>query len=255
MGHAGLSRRQDPARSPRRSRRMPRSISGAGRSSASNQDGPWASSASSTRSTNSLGCRARQDDRSTLPLSRQPRPLRASPSTRPSRPRCIPISPLRSPPRPRQRRRRRLPARARGATISTGSPKRSRTPPAPSASPPQSSGSAKAKAQLEIRKLLVPSARFDIASGRIFERAELALTGDTPALGVDRLLSCFFSQLEPVRPPAALVLGRAGNEVAQVAAARSLTQYWYFCAAGGLTTPAMCPDPASTNRFGQRNGP
>ena len=27
-----------------------------------------------------------------------------------------------------------------------------------------------------------------------------------------------------------------------------LVQNWYFCSTGGLTTPAMCPDPDSTKR-------
>jgi len=33
----------------------------------------------------------------------------------------------------------------------------------------------------------------------------------------------------------------------------SLTQWQYFCAAGGLTTPAMWPDAASTKRTGPLN--
>ena len=35
-----------------------------------------------------------------------------------------------------------------------------------------------------------------------------------------------------------------------VAGEPALVQYWYLPAAGGLTTPAICPDPASTKRSG-----
>ena len=36
-------------------------------------------------------------------------------------------------------------------------------------------------------------------------------------------------------------------------AGAALVQYWYLPAAGGLTTPAICPEPASTKRIGPRN--
>ena len=40
---------------------------------------------------------------------------------------------------------------------------------------------------------------------------------------------------------------------ASESAAASFVQYWYLPAAGGLTTPAIWPDPASTKRSGPWN--
>src|SRR6476620_11150452 len=89
---------------------------------------------------------------------------------------------------------------------------------------------------------------FDVASGRVLDRYQLAAAGLPRRYfgGVLRL-----DPVEPVRPPRAgmfLRLFAPGIE----AGARGLgpVQYWYFILTGGLTTPAMCPEPANTKRTG-----
>ena len=54
--------------------------------------------------------------------------------------------------------------------------------------------------------------------------------------------------------PASLTLGqRVADQVARVGGSWSKVQCWYFFAAGGLTTPAMCPDPARVKVTGPPN--
>ena len=87
-------------------------------------------------------------------------------------------------------------------------------------------------------------ADFHIAAGRIFEDRRLRARLPRRYLGRGAALDPAL----PIRPPGSRLFLRLGKPVGKFPDRRAASvQYWYLPEAGGLTTPAMWPEPAITN--------
>ena len=91
---------------------------------------------------------------------------------------------------------------------------------------------------------------FDVASGRVLDRLFLALSGHARAFGGRFRAVLLRNPADPVRPPASFGLGRARDEVVERRGVVVAGPILIFAAAGGLTTPAIWPEPASRKVFG-----
>ena len=91
----------------------------------------------------------------------------------------------------------------------------------------------------------------DVAAGRILDGAELRAGLRAPAIHVAGMLG------QPLAPSAATrsrdAPPRSLSHALERRSPSSLVQYWYLTLPGGLMTPAMWPEPASTYSTGPPN--